>query len=174
MYLICVNFSFFIMSFFSCINIWMSTPALWDAVVVAVRRPNSHSISKYMLFWWPPILLRASQSKRPQSERWTPVIVSVDFPRCPCTSTRPSLLCVSYGGMRPAGHYAGLDQDSGFFICFLYISTQQFTLAASNQEHVTELDSTNQGYFPNIKVYQHISMNFRVIYSIYEINRRNG
>lgn len=51
-----------------------------------------HSMSKNMLFWWPPILLRASQSNRPKSERRTPLIVSIDLPRCPWTSTLPSWL----------------------------------------------------------------------------------
>lgn len=57
---------------------------------VSVSNIHSHSISRNMLFWCPPILLRASQSKRPQSDRPTPTMVSMDSPWCPRTSTRSS------------------------------------------------------------------------------------
>lgn len=50
----------------------------------------SHSMSRYMLFWWPPILLSASQSKRPRSESLTPLMVNTDLPWRPRTSNRPS------------------------------------------------------------------------------------
>lgn len=56
------------------------------------RRRRSHSMSRYMLFWWPPILLSASQSKRPRSESLTPLMVNTDRPWRPRTSNRPSWL----------------------------------------------------------------------------------
>lgn len=49
-------------------------------------------MSRNMLFWWPPILLSASQSNRPRSVSLTPLIVSTDFPWRPRTSKRPSWL----------------------------------------------------------------------------------
>lgn len=51
------------------------------------------SISRNMLFWWPPILLRASQSNRPRSLSLTPLIVKTDLPWRPRTSKRPPWLC---------------------------------------------------------------------------------
>lgn len=49
-----------------------------------------HSMSRNMLFWWPPILLCASQSNRPKSVSLTPLMVSTDLPWRPRTSKRPS------------------------------------------------------------------------------------
>lgn len=49
-------------------------------------------MSRNMLFWWPPILLSASQSKRPKSASLTPLIVNTDLPWRPRTSKRPSWL----------------------------------------------------------------------------------
>ncbi|KAK0142441.1 hypothetical protein N1851_019823 [Merluccius polli] len=59
----------------------------------AVIGGDSHSMSRNMLFWWPPIRLRASQSKRPRSASRTLLIVNIDLPWRPRTSKRPSWLC---------------------------------------------------------------------------------
>lgn len=55
-------------------------------------RTHSHSMSRYMLFWWPPIRLSASQSNRPKSPSLTPLMVNTDLPWRPRTSKRPSWL----------------------------------------------------------------------------------
>lgn len=64
-------------------------------VLINIQNENNlHSISRYMLFWCPPILLEASQSYLPESDNFTSLICSDELPCCPLTSIRPSGLCL--------------------------------------------------------------------------------
>lgn len=65
------------------------------AVSINIQKENNlHSISRYMLFWCPPILLAASQSYLPESDNFTSLMCSDELPCCPLTSIRPSGLCL--------------------------------------------------------------------------------
>ena len=64
---------------------------------IKIQNENDlHSISRYMLFWCPPIRLAASQSYLPESDNTTSLICSDELPCCPLTSIRPSGLCLHW------------------------------------------------------------------------------
>lgn len=66
-------------------------------VLINIQNENNlHSISRYMLFWCPPILLAASQSYLPESDNFTSLICSDELLCCPLTSIRPSGLCLHW------------------------------------------------------------------------------
>lgn len=84
----------------NCIGIWISLKKCVffkaeQVLRVSIQNENNlHSISRYMLFWCPPILLAASQSYLPESDNFTSLICRDELPCCPLTSRRPSGLCL--------------------------------------------------------------------------------
>lgn len=80
---------------------------------------NLHSISRYMLFWCPPILLAASQSYLPESDNFTSVIRRDERPCCPLTSMRPSGLCL---------HRFGKKKDFMLVLCKMMTKPMAFML----------------------------------------------
>lgn len=91
------------------------------------NKNNSHSISRYMLFWCPPILLAASQSYLPESDNFTSLMCRDERPCCPLTSTRPSGLCL---------HWFKKKKDFMFVLCKMMTKRMAFVIYIGDKKNL--------------------------------------